>query len=87
VLGCTHYPLLKPVITRVLGSGVTLIDSGGETAKAVEAALLAKTLQAGDTRAPTHHFVVSDDAPRFRKVGATFLGDRLRDTEVEVVSL
>lgn len=87
VLGCTHYPLLKPVLGRVLGPGVTLIDSAGETAKAVQEALEAKTLQAGGTRPPTHHFVVSDDAPRFRKVGATFLGDRLRDTEVEVVSL
>ena len=87
VLGCTHYPLLKPVLGRVLGANVTLIDSGGETAKAVQEALESKTLQAGAGKAPTHHFVVSDDAPRFRKVGATFLGDRLRDTEVEVVSL
>jgi len=87
VLGCTHYPLLKQVLARVLGPNVTLIDSGGETAKAVQEALESKTLQAGDSRAPTHHFVVSDDAPRFRKVGATFLGDRLRDSEVEVISL
>ena len=87
VLGCTHYPLLRPVLGRVLGPGVTLIDSGGETAKAVAEALRAKTLEAGGGVPPTHHFVVSDDAPRFRKVGATFLGDRLRDTEVEVVSL
>ena len=87
VLGCTHYPLLKPVLGRVLGAGVTLIDSGAETAKVVQEALEAKTLQASGARPPTHHFVVSDDAPRFRKVGATFLGDRLRDTEVEVVSL
>ncbi|HKR55381.1 MAG TPA: aspartate/glutamate racemase family protein, partial [Gemmatimonadales bacterium] len=87
VLGCTHYPLIKAVLGRVLGAGVTLIDSGGETAKAVQEALEAKTLQAGSSREPSHHFVVSDDAPRFRKIGATFLGDRLRDTEVEVVSL
>jgi glutamate racemase len=87
VLGCTHYPLLKPVLGRVLGAGVTLIDSGGETARAVETALREKKLEAGGSGSPAHHFVVSDDAPRFRKVGATFLGDRLRDTEVEVVSL
>lgn len=87
VLGCTHYPLLKPVLGRVLGPGVTLIDSAGETARAVEEALRTKNLLAGGSGVPLHHFVVSDDAPRFRKVGATFLGDRLRDTEVEVVSL
>jgi glutamate racemase len=33
VLGCTHYPLLKPVLQRVMGEGVVLIDSAEETAK------------------------------------------------------
>src|SRR5439155_1310941 len=35
VLGCTHYPLLKPLLARVLGPGVTLVDSAEETAKVV----------------------------------------------------
>ena len=87
VLGCTHYPLLKPVLGRVLGPGVTLIDGAGETARAAAEALAQGGLAAGGSRPPVHHFVVSDDAPRFQKVGATFLGDRLREADVEVAPL
>src|SRR5215472_10192726 len=39
VLGCTHYPLLRPVIGAVVGEGVTLVDSAEETARAVAALL------------------------------------------------
>lgn len=39
VLGCTHYPLLRPLIQNVMGPGVTLIDSGAETVNDVSAVL------------------------------------------------
>lgn len=84
VLGCTHYPLLKPLLARVMGRGVTLVDSAEETAKVVAQELEARGLLAGH-RAPEHLFVVSDDEPHFRKVGARFLGEQLR--KVEVVAL
>ena len=42
VLGCTHYPLLKPLLSRVLGPGVTLIDSAEEVAAALDEALTSK---------------------------------------------
>src|SRR2546430_16342149 len=35
VLGCTHYPLMKPLLARVLGPGVTLVDSAEEDRKSV----------------------------------------------------
>lgn len=86
VLGCTHYPLLKPLLARVLGDGVALIDSAAETARAVEKVLDREGLRAGRAGADaTHRFVVSDDAARFLAVGSRFLGDRLK--EAEVVSL
>ena len=82
VLGCTHYPLLKPLLQEVIGIGVRLIDSGAETATALE-----EILQQGDLAAPqdapvTHGFYVSDDPERFRRVGAGFLGQRVSDAEV-----
>ena len=82
VLGCTHYPLLAPLLGRVLGPEVRLIDSGAETAEAVARALNARGLEApvGDTAA--HRFAVSDDPERFRSVGARFLGERLGAAEV-----
>ena len=82
VLGCTHYPLLKPLLARLLGSGVALIDSAEETAKQVTAALGEGGLEAPAGQAPRHWFVVSDDEPHFRQVGAKFLGETLRDVEV-----
>ena len=82
VLGCTHYPLLKPLLQRVLGRGVRLIDSGEETASAVARALRTDGLSAPAGAPATHRFVVSDDEPRFRQVGSRFIGDRLGRAEV-----
>jgi len=81
VLGCTHYPLLKALLSRGMGPGVTLFDSAEETAKAVAAELDARgLLAAGGSH--EHLFVVSDDEPHFRKVGARFLGGRIQHVEV-----
>jgi glutamate racemase len=85
VLGCTHYPLLKPLLARVMGPGVTLIDSAGETAREVERMLDRHGLRAPAGAMATHRFVVSDDEPHFRRLGSVFLGDGVR--EVEVVRL
>lgn len=81
VLGCTHYPLLKPLLARVMGPGVTLVDSAEETAKVVAEELAARGLLA-ESGSHDHTFVVSDDEPHFRKVGARFLGEKLKKVEV-----
>ena len=83
VLGCTHYPLLKPLLARVMGPGgdVTLVDSAEETATAVARELERLDLLANGS-AHEHRFVVSDDEPHFRKVGALFLGEKLKQVEV-----
>jgi len=82
VLGCTHYPLLKPLLARVLGPDVTLVDSAEETARVVAQDLAQRNLAADPSQHPTHRFVVSDDEPHFRKVGARFLGEKLQHIEV-----
>ncbi len=82
VLGCTHYPLLKPLLGRVLGPGVTLIDSADETAESVNRELAERQLTADGQGSPEHRFVVSDDEPHFRKVGARFLGEKIKQVEV-----
>jgi glutamate racemase len=84
VLGCTHYPLLKPLLQRVLGPEVRLIDSAEETAATVGQVLREEGLAAGAGKV-THRFAVSDDPTRFIAVGSRFLGERL--AEVEVVSV
>ncbi len=85
VLGCTHYPLLKPLLGRVMGDDVRLIDSAEETAKAVAQTLVEQGLEAPPGEPVYHRFVVSDDEPRFRQVGARFIGEKL--TAAEVVAL
>ena len=82
VLGCTHYPLLKPLIQDVMGPNVRLIDSGEETAAEVEAALRSAGLEAPTGASPRHRFAVSDDEARFRLIGSRFIGDRLGRAEV-----
>jgi glutamate racemase len=87
VLGCTHYPLLKPLLARVLGSSVQLIDSAEETALELARVLQARGLAAPNGRPVSHRFVVSDDEARFRQVGARFIGERLAGAGAEVVPL
>ena len=84
VLGCTHYPLLRPLLGELMGPGVRLIDSAAETATAVAEALEGRGLLAPADRgaAVEHRFAVSDDPERFRAVGARFLGERLGKAEV-----
>ncbi len=81
VLGCTHYPLLKPLLADIMGPSISLIDSAEETAAQVARTLGASTLRAPEDAKAHAHFVVSDAPDAFKRVGAAFLGDRVRDIE------
>lgn len=81
VLGCTHYPLLRALIGRVVGPDVRLIDSARETAAATGRALAAAGLTALGDRAPERRFVVTDAAEQFARVAAHFLGAPLEHVE------
>jgi len=77
VLGCTHYPLLKKVISEAVGEQVRLIDSAVETSHEIKTTLEAlgmKRKQAGNAR---RKFFVTDSPERFLKVGERFLGQKL----------
>ena len=86
VLGCTHYPILKPVIAEVMGPEVALIDSGDAVASEVERLLVERDqLRVGDDD-PGLQFFVTDAAERFRRVAERFLGSPLGHLHaVEVV--
>jgi glutamate racemase len=83
ILGCTHYPLLVPMLSRLMGPGVTLIDSGAEAARAT-AALLAERGQLAPAGDATHRFFVSDEPRRksFARVAESFLSRPLPDVTV-----
>jgi glutamate racemase len=83
VLGCTHYPLLKPVLTRVAGPGVTLVDSAEAVAEMVATGLAERGLSS--THEPTHHFCVTDAGETFEKLAGKILGEKVSLEWVEVV--
>jgi glutamate racemase len=83
VLGCTHYPLLKPLIARIVGPRVRLIDSGRETALETQAALDAAGLRAPPSRGhdPVRRFIASDAPEQFLSLGQRFLGTAIERVE------
>lgn len=75
VLGCTHYPLIKPVLRRVAPEHVTIVDSAHSTAHAV-AGKIAKICKGPSTSAgkPELRFFATDSVEKFRRMGPKFLG-------------
>jgi glutamate racemase len=85
VLGCTHYPLLKPVIAETMGAGVMLVDSAEAVAAEVTELLAEKNLLNDQNRAGASRFYVTDAAQRFHRIAERFLGQPLEHLEaVEV---
>lgn len=83
ILGCTHFPLLAPIIRNELGEGITLIDSGRETA-ALCAQLLRERDALADRESGSAQFFVSDQPEGFSRVAEIFLGKSVRET-VEMI--
>ncbi len=79
ILGCTHYPLLKGIISEVMGKDVMLIDSGHETAAGVYRCLMENNLAAVGSEHGTHRFFVTDSPERFKQVGSKFLNSNLNN--------
>ena len=87
VLGCTHYPLLAPLLARIAGERVVLVDSAAAVSEQVAAELAhrgmlavspAGAAEAGD------HFCVTDASQRFERIAGDFLG---RKIELELVDI
>jgi len=77
ILGCTHYPILMPVIQKVVGKSVKLIDSGSPAAKIVEEYLNGRGLRNQSVHHGQSEFYVSDVPTTFREVAERFLGRKL----------
>jgi glutamate racemase len=85
VLGCTHYPLLKPLLHRVAPSHVKIVDSAESTAWVVAARLkkLLPTKNADEERRaqPRIKFFATDSVEKFRRLGQRFLGLTIEDVQ------
>jgi len=73
ILGCTHYPLVRPVIQRCLGRGVRIVSSGEAIAADVENQLRGTSALAPEGRRGSYRFMCSGDPEAFRAVGTRFL--------------
>jgi glutamate racemase len=76
LLGCTHYPLLKGVISRVAGNGVCIVDSAVSTARAVAELGGARRSPGGEQSVV---YYLSDISERFIELGEIFLGRKMKD--------
>jgi glutamate racemase len=85
VLGCTHYPLLKPLLRDVLGANVQLIDSAEETAAETARTLSSAGLEADQAAEPSYRFIASDDPLQFLQLGQRFLGGTMEGVEIRTL--
>jgi glutamate racemase len=81
VLGCTHYPLLKPLIGEIVGRSVRLIDSAEETAADTRRMLDESGLAVTEGE-PSYRFISSDDPQQFLTLGRRFFGGAIERVEV-----
>ena len=85
ILGCTHYPIIRPILQRVFGRDVTLVFSAEETAREVAETLARKRIENDSAREGTYRFLTTGTPEAFRVTGARFL--QLPIAEVEHVEL
>lgn len=76
VMGCTHYPILEPVLKTVMGDGISIVNTGRETAKEIQ-----RTLEKGDILADSgigkQEYYVTDSPEGFAEIGGRFLGEHI----------
>jgi glutamate racemase len=75
LLGCTHYPLLAPLITAEAGTDVAVIDSAGATASALAELLDVNALAAPAANSPSHQQLTTGDVGAFRRTAERLFGD------------
>jgi glutamate racemase len=73
ILGCTHYPLVRPVLQRALGRGVVVVSSGEAIASEVDARLRVAGLANDEARRGVYRFLATGDPDEFRRLGTRFL--------------
>jgi len=78
IMGCTHYPLLRAVISKVMGPGVALVDSGAETARAVAEDLSARGMLSQVGADGSTRYFVTDSIDGFTSLAALFLETEVR---------
>jgi glutamate racemase len=82
ILGCTHYPLVRPMLQRVLGRDVRLVTAGHAIAATAQRALEVSALSKTGNEEGTYRFLCTGDPESFRELGTRFLQMPLGDVEL-----
>lgn len=85
LLGCTHFPVFKPLLKTLLPNEVSVVDSADATADVVKAALKKADLLSTQNATGMVRYLVTDLVKRFESIGQTFLGEALNHNSVELV--
>lgn len=81
VLGCTHYPHLRGILSEVAGPEVALVEPARATAEEVAVRLAELGLGAPEGARPEHRYFVTDDAARFRELAGRWMGEEIEHLE------
>jgi glutamate racemase len=81
ILGCTHYPLVRPMLQRMLGRDVRLVTAGHALAAKVQRILESRGLASGNSAEGTYSFLCTGDVTSFRELGTRFLQMPLGEVE------
>lgn len=88
LLGCTHFPVFKSLLSRLLPEGVAVVDSAQATAISLQRLLIQNHLINEDLiEASQTNYLVTDSVSRFQKIGEIFLGEQLSTADVELVDV
>jgi glutamate racemase len=81
VLGCTHYPLLKNTIAKVMGNEVKLVSSAQEVARVVKRAIIDNNIQRDPGCKPEYRYYTSDSVEKFEPLCSIILGKKVDSAE------
>jgi glutamate racemase len=82
ILGCTHYPLVAPMLQRMLGRDVRLVTAGHAVAAKVQRTLESRGLESPGAEEGTYRFLCTGDVESFRELGTRFLQMPLGEVEL-----
>jgi len=85
ILGCTHYPLLSDVISKIMGPNVKLIDSGSQTAKLVAENLENLNMLSGNETGGSIKYFVTDSIEGFSNLASRFLGSDVQGNAEQIL--
>jgi glutamate racemase len=88
LLGCTHFPVFKPLLKTLLPKHMSIVDSADATALALRELLVQNELQKKDKKnSGAVHYLVTDSIKRFQNVGEIFLNEPLALADIELIDV